>query len=232
MKILKNSLVPIFMSTALLLENTGYTVLNSTDGSNILCDLDPTCRKLTEDEITFLTPYFNDQIDYGQVNVFERSQWTLNRPNHAGSASYNAVYLPLNNQQFDPENLENLGETGVFLHELTHIWQYQNSQSWWQFRLGTKQKDNLVYSYELNDSSEFSDFGIEQQASIMMNVYYKRTIYSNPELLDKDFKDNYMSPEDISEWIQNACSNDLKKHESVAQTALPWIEITDCQSLG
>ena len=51
---------------------TGYQLFNQADGDNIFCEIDPTCRKLTEGEIALARQYFGDSIDYRQVNIFNR----------------------------------------------------------------------------------------------------------------------------------------------------------------
>ena len=65
---------------------------------------------------------------------------------------------------------------GIFIHEMTHVWQYCHgdtkifSAAWLYARhLGDYEK---AYPYDLSDSDDFSDYNIEQQASIIEDFYY------------------------------------------------------------
>ncbi len=61
-------------------------------------------------------------------------------------------------------------DRGTFIHEFTHVWQYYHgitklSAIWLAVRhLGDY---SLAYPYDLSDNDDFTDFNIEQQASIV-----------------------------------------------------------------
>ncbi len=61
---------------------------------------------------------------------------------------------------------------GVFMHEMTHIWQHQNTFTIIQKLL----RDCDFYDYKLDKSSDFDDFCIEQQGAIVQD-YVNQVLY-------------------------------------------------------
>lgn len=60
----------------------------------------------------------------------------------------------------------------MFIHELTHVWQHQNGM--WVRTRGLF--SNLVdYNYSLDRKKKLSDYGMEQQASIVADYFILKT---------------------------------------------------------
>lgn len=65
-------------------------------------------------------------------------------------------------------------DLGLFIHEMTHIWQAQNWSLFKQFN-----KKCRTYSYELTENSRFDDFCNEQQAA-MVQDYARYFLTADP----------------------------------------------------
>lgn len=148
------------------------------DTGPMVCAVDPTCRKMTKDEITMARPIFGDSIAYEKVRIFKRpSIYKAFNEDSIAATLHSNIYL---SQQMGG-NRDDYGKTsrkedaaGIFIHELTHVWQNQNL---------IKQHDEKDpdYSYTLFPHLKFTDYNREQQAEIVHNYFeMRRTITHQP----------------------------------------------------
>ena len=63
---------------------------------------------------------------------------------------------------------ENLPLQGLFIHEMTHVWQAQTRGRWY---LPLMRHPFCRYSYQLVEGRPFSRYGLEQQAEIVRHRY-------------------------------------------------------------
>jgi hypothetical protein len=153
---------------------SGYKLFNKADGSNIICDLDPSCRDLNEDEIATLRSVFNDSIDYSQVHVFERAplayilNFTSEHDVGASAALGSAIFL-----KNLYEESSKLKQREIIVHEGTHIWQYQNNIPRGE-EPDASEDPYHAYLYNLDEHERFEDFGTEQQAMIVEHYHRQK----------------------------------------------------------
>ena len=60
-----------------------------------------------------------------------------------------------------------LGMKGLFIHEMTHVWQHQQS-----INVAARAMFNRTYSYTLEDGKAFRSYGVEQQGDIVRDYYF------------------------------------------------------------
>lgn len=60
---------------------------------------------------------------------------------------------------------------GLFIHEMTHVWQAQRSGRWW---LPLMRHPWCRYSYDIVPGQPFARYGIEQQAEIVRHAFMLR----------------------------------------------------------
>ena len=143
-------------------------------------------RSLTPGEINICQQVFGNLIDYSTVKVLNhpylpwQSRHVIMAPSgyiHARNLNYREDY-----------SQESLAYQALFIHEMTHIYQYQ-------------QKINVVlkgailqsayflsfrkynpYKYQFNPNKSFSHYNIEQQGDIARDIFLKRipNIILNP----------------------------------------------------
>jgi len=157
--------------------------------------LDSGSRPLSEEERDIAEEYFGDSIDLDRVTINESSalsEANQHFPGNSGSRPFvvgNTINYP------DDIDLSDPGERGTFIHELVHVWQFQNTEGV-NVQIQGAQLASNPENYEidtslLNDVENFpEEFNIEQQAEIVRGYYLlqrvdeleaeKFALYSDP----------------------------------------------------
>jgi hypothetical protein len=86
------------------------------------------------------------------------------------------IMAPCGNLHFHPDGSgwsddfsnEPIGLQGLFIHEMTHIWQTQKAG---RFYLPLMRHPFCRYRYSLKPGKPFSRYGIEQQAEIVRHAF-------------------------------------------------------------
>lgn len=137
-------------------------------------------RALTAGEVALARSIFGDRIDYAQVQLIRR-KWAFFQP-------VNTVMAPRGNIHFHPRGASycddfgcgNLTAQGLFLHEMTHVWQHQQG-----IFLPLARHPFCRYSYVMKPGQPFSRYGIEQQAELVRHAFLLRagaTVVGAPPL--------------------------------------------------
>lgn len=142
------------------------------DTGPVICAIDPTCRKITAGEIELVRPIFGDAVRYNEIRIFNRpSLFHFFHTNKIAQALRNNIYLrpEMGPGRYDfgfantpsPKGIPvDDDHAGDFVHEVTHIWQYQNFGIY-------RSKEAMPYNYRLTDHQNFLAFNPEQQAEIV-----------------------------------------------------------------
>src|SRR5689334_2383100 len=86
---------------------------------------DPTSRPLTSGEIELARSVFGNAIDYPSVRMVRRRWWPF-QPRNVAMAPTGSIHFPPHSDLWsDDFAREPLGKQGIFIHELTHVWQSQ-----------------------------------------------------------------------------------------------------------
>jgi hypothetical protein len=125
-------------------------------------------RPLTPGEIELARSVFGDAIDYSRVRMVRR-KWWLFQPK-------GIVMAPTGNIHFHPESpfwsedfsTERLSMQGLFIHEMTHVWQ---SQTRGRFYLPLMRHPFCRYSYSPVEGRPFGRYGLEQQAEMVRHRF-------------------------------------------------------------
>lgn len=140
-------------------------------------------RPLTAGEIAMLEPIFKDSLDYKAVRVINNS--FPFQPENVYMTPRGHVYAPGSLWQDDFSRA--VRYRSVFVHEMTHVWQYANGmdligQSVVEFtrNRGSYEK---AYAYELDAARDLTDYGMEQQASIVEDYFVVASESSEPRRL-------------------------------------------------
>ena len=121
-------------------------------------------RALTTDEINLAESVFRDSIDYSQVRIYNKKFFLFQPKNVAMAPNGNIYFHPkggLYSDNFADTNLK-----GLFIHEMTHVWQYQQGVN-----VALKAMFNRTYSYTLTPGKPLTSYGIEQQGAIVRDYY-------------------------------------------------------------
>jgi len=162
-------------------------------------------RHLTAGEIALAREIYKDSIRYQDVKI-HRGKYFFKQPPGSGITPNGEIYVADDPQRGnflykDDYSTQSLALKAFFIHEMAHVWQYQNnilrvktSAILGQLRhLG---KYNKMYKYTLEEGKNLLDYGIEKQAEIIEDYYIV-------------VKENI--PELCVGHIQNQCSREEKK---------------------
>ena len=138
-------------------------------------------RPLTDGEVALLRPIFRDGIDYANVRVIDNA-FPLQQAN-VYMTPRGHIYAPgaLYRKDFSKAGT---GERMVFVHEMTHVWQFANgmdliAQGFVEFtrNQGAYEK---AYPYELATGRDLTEYGMEQQASIVEDYFAITSEHETP----------------------------------------------------
>lgn len=122
-------------------------------------------RLLTPGEISMVTSVFKNAIVLSQVRV--RNGTLLPYQGEYAITPFGEIYWP--NEEYLPDySIGPIRSRHFFMHEMTHVWQFQMGM-----QVAMRGAFSLManYEYRLEESKLLSDFGMEQQASIIADYY-------------------------------------------------------------
>lgn len=125
-----------------------------------------TTRPLTPGEIALARSIFHDAIDYARVEIRNR-KWAFFQPRGTTMAPRGHIHFhPGSGLYRDDFAAAPLGLQGLFVHEMTHVWQHQQGMF-----LPLRRHPFSRYRYALVPGRPFRRYGIEQQAEIVRHAY-------------------------------------------------------------
>lgn len=127
-----------------------------------------TFRPLTRGERALVRGVFGDAIDYDRVEIRNR-KWAFFQPRHVVMAPMGHLHFHPRGDLFCDDFCDvPLERQGLFIHEMTHVWQAQTRGRWflvlmrWPFDR---------YSYTLKPGWPLERYGLEQQAEIVRHYF-------------------------------------------------------------
>jgi hypothetical protein len=125
-------------------------------------------RPLTDGETALARSIFGDAIDYARVRLIKRKWWPLQPRNFIMTPCGNLHFHPRGSAWSDDFSNETLPLQGLFIHEMTHVWQAQKGG---RFYLPLIRHPFCRYDYSLTPGKTFERYGIEQQAEIVRHRF-------------------------------------------------------------
>lgn len=123
-------------------------------------------RPLTPGEIALAGRMFGAAIDYARVRLARR-KWAFFQPRNTVMAPWGCIHFhpqgPWWHEDFATAGAQ---AQGLFIHEMTHIWQHQAGH--W---LPIERHPFCRYGYTLRPGKPFARYGIEQQAEIVRHAF-------------------------------------------------------------
>ncbi|GAB5100455.1 Rhs element Vgr protein [Caballeronia sp. HLA56] len=125
-------------------------------------------RPLTPGEIALARCVFGASIDYSTVRVHARGYLPFGlQPRHTAMSPNGNLYFPRACYQHDFSACD-LGERMWFIHEMTHVWQFQ--LGYW-VRLRGAIRIGLPYRYALAADKGLADYNMEAQGNLLADYY-------------------------------------------------------------
>ena len=123
-------------------------------------------RPLTEAEIQLCRSVFADEIDYEQVQIFNRKWWPLQPKRVTMAPDGNLWFHPRGGLFHEDFTHADLNLQGLFIHEMAHVWQHQKGVF-----LPMARHPFCRYGYDLIPGKPFKKYGVEQQAEIIRHIF-------------------------------------------------------------
>lgn len=125
-------------------------------------------RALTHGEIALARSVFGDAIDYAQVRLVRRRWWPFQPRGIVMAPTGNIHFHPDSSLWSEDFSSERLSLQGLFIHEMTHVWQ---AQSKGRFYLVLMRHPFCRYTYQLIEGRPFDRYGLEQQAELVRHRF-------------------------------------------------------------
>ena len=128
-------------------------------------------RTLTPGEIEMARSIFGSAIDYGRVRLVKRKWWPLQPRNFIMTPCGDLHFHPDGSAWSDDFSKEPIGVQGLFIHEMTHVWQTQKRG---RFYLPLMRHPFCRYDYAVRAGWPLERYGLEQQAEIVSHTFLMR----------------------------------------------------------
>jgi hypothetical protein len=128
-----------------------------------------TKRPLTPGETELARSVFGTAIDYAQVRL-ARHKWAFFQPRDTVMAPRGCIHFhPKGSSWRDDFAACALHDQGLFIHEMTHVWQHQKG-----IYLPLARHPWCRYDYALKPGQPLARYGIEQQGEIVRHAFLLR----------------------------------------------------------
>ena len=125
-------------------------------------------RPLTTGEIALARTMFEDAIDYDRVRMIRRRWWPFQPRGIVMAPTGNIHFHPDDPNWRDDFSAAPLSLQGLFIHEMTHVWQAQKGGRWF---LPLMRHPFCRYAYTYREGRPFGRYGLEQQAEIVRHLF-------------------------------------------------------------
>ncbi|PXW75883.1 hypothetical protein C7451_10644 [Blastomonas natatoria] len=126
-------------------------------------------RPLTQAEIDLSRSVFGDAIAYDRVRI-RLKKWIFFQPKRTVMAPMGHIHFhPAGAAYCDDFSCASLSRQGLFIHEMVHVWQYQQG-----IFLPLKRHPFCRYDYAIKPGQRFGKYGIEQQAELVRHAFMLR----------------------------------------------------------
>lgn len=128
-------------------------------------------RPLTPGEAELTRSVFGNAIDCSLAGV-AHSKWAFFQPPHVAMAPTGTIHFHPDGESYREDfSRASLPLQGLFIHEMTHVWQTQTRGRWW---LPLMRHPFCRYDYRFMAGRPFDRYGIEQQAEIVRHTFLAR----------------------------------------------------------
>lgn len=128
-------------------------------------------RRLTAGEAALVAGLFGDAVDCARVRLIRRRWWPFHPRRFIMAPDGNLWFHPDGPLWRDDFAAESPTLQGLFIHEMTHVWQAQRGGRWF---LPLMRHPFCHYRYSIRPGKPFRRYGIEQQAEIARHAFLFR----------------------------------------------------------
>lgn len=126
-------------------------------------------RPLTGAERNLAASVFGAAIDFERVRIHAAKWWPFQPKRVAMAPDGHLWFHPHGGLFCDDFCQQSLGAQGLFIHEMTHVWQHQRG-----VYLPLARHPFCRYHYSIRPGWELKRYGLEQQAEIVRHAFLLR----------------------------------------------------------
>jgi type VI secretion system secreted protein VgrG len=165
-------------------------------------------RKLTVGEIAMLQRIFRNAIRYDKVKVHNGKKYIFFQGSQTVMTPNGEIYYPATRFKED-FHTQRASEQHLFIHEITHVWQYQMGFQVKAQSIGSAFR--YGYNYTIKPGMKLSDFPMEGQANIIAD-YAMYVLYGRPDHYSgSQYKKPPQSLADLQTVLADFIKNPLDK---------------------
>ena len=114
---------------------------------------------------------FGDAMDYDRVKLVRGKWWPFQPRGIVMAPTGNIHFHPADPKWSDDFARASLSLQGLFIHEMTHVWQTQTRG---RFYLPLMRHPFCRYAYAYQPDQPFDRYGLEQQAEIVRHAFLQK----------------------------------------------------------
>jgi hypothetical protein len=126
-------------------------------------------RALTTREKALVHSIFHDAIDIDRVRIHNRRWWWFQPRRITMAPDGHLWFHPKSDLFCDDFCARDMSLQGLFIHEMTHVWQHQQG-----IFLPLRRHPFCRYDYSLKPGWTLKQYGLEQQAEIIRHIFLLR----------------------------------------------------------
>ena len=126
-------------------------------------------RPLTSAERNLAAAMFGTAIDYDRVRIHASKWWPFQPKRVAMSPDGHIWFHPQGSLYCEDFTCQDLNSQGLFVHEMTHVWQHQRG-----IYLPLARHPFCRYDYAFKPGWPLARYGLEQQAEIVRHAFLLR----------------------------------------------------------
>ena len=127
-------------------------------------------RKLNNNEVQILKSLYFNEIDYDKVRLTNQHLFSHLLKRYNGIVFDNTVVFT--KKSYKDDFSINTGSMALLIHEMCHVWQYQNlNYRWIKAGIEHIKFGKSTYKYNITDHKKLTDFRFEQQGEIMADYF-------------------------------------------------------------
>jgi hypothetical protein len=128
-------------------------------------------RPLTQGERALVAAVFGNAVSCDTVRIVAHKWWPLQPRGTAMAPDGKIWFHPQSTWLSEDFAREPLGTQGLFVHEMTHVWQVQR---WGRWHLILLRHPFCRYRYRIVQGRPFARYGLEQQAEMARHLFLLR----------------------------------------------------------
>ncbi len=127
-------------------------------------------RSLNTNELKLLKSIYYHSIDYDKVIITNQHIFSRILKKYSAIVFDNTIVFT--EKSYKDDFSQSNGSMALLIHEICHVWQYQNLKyRWYKAGIEHLKFGKSTYSYNIADHKKLTDFRFEQQGDVMADYF-------------------------------------------------------------